>query len=57
MEDKNPLFNNFDYENSLFNKVTLTTKTNQNSRIYVNDQGEQNKNKVQYQHLVSSTAL
>lgn len=46
LKDKNPLFNDFDVENSLFNNVKLQYKINQNSKVFVTENGEQIKNKV-----------
>lgn len=48
IKDKNPLFNNFDYENSLLNKVSIPNKVMQNARVYVTEKGEPIKNKIQY---------
>jgi uncharacterized protein YukJ len=56
IKDPNPLFNNFNYDNSLFNKQKLHTKAVQNCRIYINSKGEQVKNEVLYENIVSSAA-
>ena len=56
IKDPNPLFNNFNNDNSLFNKQKLHTKAVQNCRIYINSKGEQVKNEVLYENIVSSAA-
>jgi hypothetical protein len=53
IKDKHPLFNNFDAENSLLNNVRIPNKVVQNVRVFVNEDGEQVKNQIQYESLVS----
>jgi len=53
LKDSNPLFNNFDPENSLFNLTKSHNKAVQNVRVFVNDQGEQVKDEVLYENIVS----
>ena len=57
IKDPNPLFNNFNYDNSLFNKQKLHSKAVQNCRIYINQKGEQVKNEVLYENIVSCRFL
>ena len=54
-EEKHPLLNNYDAENTLLNNVKLTTKVSQNSRVYVDSQGKQVKDQIQFENLVSFT--
>jgi len=48
------LFNNFQPENSLLNNIQLEKKVSQNARVYVTKEGEQVKNQIQYENLVSN---
>ena len=57
MKDKNPLFNQFDPDNTLLNNVKMSSKVAQNARIYVNEDGEQVKGVIQYESLMTYSKL
>ena len=49
IQDSNPLFQKFDPENTFLNGIKRTNRVYQNSRIYVDDQGQQLKGEIKYQ--------
>ena len=51
-DKSNPLFQEFDPDNSLLNEVKSMSKALQNNRIYVDENGEQIRDKIVYQDIV-----
>ena len=46
---QNPLLHNFDPENSVLQRVNSMSRNYQNARILVNQEGKENKTKIQYE--------
>lgn len=55
--DKHPLFNEFDPENSLLNNVEMQDRIFQNGRIYIDTNGKQIKNKIEYHNFLVFSQL
>lgn len=49
--DKHPLFNKFDHENTLLNCPNSTKKSYQHSRVFMTNQGDQLRNRIEYEDM------
>lgn len=57
VQDRHPLFNEFDPENSLLNNVEMTERVFQNGRIYVGTDGKQIRNNICYHDIMEFSKL
>lgn len=57
IESKNPLFDNYDPENSLLNGVKQRDRAFQNERIYVAEDGKPLKNQIAFEDILEYSKM